>query len=149
MKFRQKFVTFQQESRRKLQNVGGSLRKLRKITNMCNENLLNFLGRRGGVSNFGIRAVFQWRLFVLCVVCSVFSRLGFQFFRWSSFSFVFHVGSTRWFFQRFFPLRLQKGAKECKSDRSRQELSNEYLVAKFGFDTAENESASPPPRTVK
>ena len=31
------------------------------------------------------------------------------------------------------------GAKECKSDRSRQELSNEYLVAKFGFDTAENE----------
>ena len=32
-----------------------------------------------------------------------------------------------------------KGAKECKSDRSRQELSNEYLVAKIGFDTAENE----------
>ena len=31
-----------------------------------------------------------------------------------------------------------KGAKERKSDRSRQELSNEYLVAKFGFDTAEN-----------
>ena len=31
------------------------------------------------------------------------------------------------------------GAKEGKSDRSRQELSNEYLVAKFGFDTAENE----------
>ena len=32
------------------------------------------------------------------------------------------------------------GAKECKSDRYRQELSNERLVAKFGFDTAENES---------
>ena len=31
-----------------------------------------------------------------------------------------------------------KGAKACKSCRSRQELSNEYLVAKFGFDTAEN-----------
>ena len=31
------------------------------------------------------------------------------------------------------------GAKECQSDRSRQELSNEYLVAKIGFDTAENE----------
>ena len=37
------------------------------------------------------------------------------------------------------------GAKTCKSCRSRQELSNEYsysneyLLAKFGFDTAENE----------
>ena len=31
------------------------------------------------------------------------------------------------------------GAKACKSCRSRQELSNEYLVAKFGVDTAENE----------
>ena len=31
------------------------------------------------------------------------------------------------------------GAKEYKSDRSRQELSKEYLVAKIGFDTAENE----------
>jgi len=27
----------------------------------------------------------------------------------------------------------------CKSDRSRQKLSNEYLIAKFGSDTAENE----------
>ena len=26
-----------------------------------------------------------------------------------------------------------------KSDRSRQEISNEYLVAKIGFDSAENE----------
>ena len=35
------------------------------------------------------------------------------------------------------------GAKECKIDRSRQELSysNEYLVAKFGFNTAKNESS--------
>ena len=31
------------------------------------------------------------------------------------------------------------GAKEYQSDRSRQELSNEYLIAKMGFDTAENE----------
>ena len=27
----------------------------------------------------------------------------------------------------------------CKSYRSRQELSNEYLLAKLGVDTAENE----------
>ena len=32
-----------------------------------------------------------------------------------------------------------KGAKACKFCRSRQELSNEYLLAKVGFDTAENE----------
>ena len=32
-----------------------------------------------------------------------------------------------------------KGAKACKSCRSRQELSIEYLLAKFGFDTAEKE----------
>ena len=31
------------------------------------------------------------------------------------------------------------GAKACKSCRSRQELSNEYFVAKFGVDTEENE----------
>ena len=31
------------------------------------------------------------------------------------------------------------GAEACKSRRSCQELSNEYLLAKFGFDTAENE----------
>ena len=31
-----------------------------------------------------------------------------------------------------------KGAQACKSGRSR-ELSNEYFLAKFGFDTAENE----------
>ena len=30
------------------------------------------------------------------------------------------------------------GAKACTSCRSRQELSNEYLLAKFGHDTAEN-----------
>ena len=33
-----------------------------------------------------------------------------------------------------------KGAKKCESDTSSQALSNEYLFAKFGFDTAENES---------
>ena len=42
-----------------------------------------------------------------------------------------------------------KGAKECKYDRSRQEFSNiffkldpnsnEYLLAKIGVDTAENQ----------
>ena len=32
-----------------------------------------------------------------------------------------------------------KGAEVCESCRSRQELSNEYLLAKFGFDTAESE----------
>ena len=31
------------------------------------------------------------------------------------------------------------GAKASKSCRFRQELSNEYLLAKIGFDTAENE----------
>ena len=31
------------------------------------------------------------------------------------------------------------GAKACKSCRSRQELSNEYLLANFGVDTEENE----------
>ena len=30
------------------------------------------------------------------------------------------------------------GAQTCKSYNSRQELSNEYLLAKIGFDTAEN-----------
>ena len=32
------------------------------------------------------------------------------------------------------------GAKACKYCKFRQELSNEYLLAKFSFDTAENES---------
>ena len=32
-----------------------------------------------------------------------------------------------------------RGAKACKYCRSRQELSNEYLLAKFGVDTEENE----------
>ena len=31
------------------------------------------------------------------------------------------------------------GAKACKSCRSRQEISNEYLFAKFGVGTEENE----------
>ena len=31
-----------------------------------------------------------------------------------------------------------KGAKMCKSCRSREELSNEYLLSKFGVDTPEN-----------
>ena len=32
-----------------------------------------------------------------------------------------------------------RGAKVCKSCRSWRELSHEYLLAKIGFDTAENE----------
>ena len=32
-----------------------------------------------------------------------------------------------------------KGAKACKSYRSRQELANEYFLVKFGVDTEENE----------
>ena len=32
-----------------------------------------------------------------------------------------------------------KGAEACKSCGSREELSNEYLLSKFGFGTAENE----------
>ena len=31
------------------------------------------------------------------------------------------------------------GAKDCISSRSRKMLKNEYLVAKIGLDTAENE----------
>ena len=31
-----------------------------------------------------------------------------------------------------------KGARVCKSCRFRQELSNEYVIANFGVDTAEN-----------
>ena len=31
------------------------------------------------------------------------------------------------------------GAKACKSCRSRQELSNAHLLAKYGVDTAENQ----------
>ena len=39
----------------------------------------------------------------------------------------------------FIVFRLEsKGAEVCKSCRSRQELSNECLLAKIGFDTAEN-----------
>ena len=39
----------------------------------------------------------------------------------------------------FLVLRLDsKDAKVCKSCRSRKELSNEYLLATFGVDTAEN-----------
>ena len=40
------------------------------------------------------------------------------------------------FFLKYWGL---SGAKACKSCRSRQELSNEYFIAKFGVDTEENE----------
>ena len=36
---------------------------------------------------------------------------------------------------------MRTGAKSCKSCRSRQEVSNEYLLAKFGVDTAEIEDS--------
>ena len=34
---------------------------------------------------------------------------------------------------------VRSGAKACGSCRTRKMLSNEYLLAKIGFDTAENE----------
>ena len=34
---------------------------------------------------------------------------------------------------------VRSGAKACGSCRIRKMLSNEYLLVKFGFDTAENE----------
>ena len=34
---------------------------------------------------------------------------------------------------------VRSGAKACVSCRTRKMLSNEYLLVKFGFDTAENE----------
>ena len=40
------------------------------------------------------------------------------------------------FFLKYWGL---SGAKACKSCRSRQELSNEYFLAKLGVDTEENE----------
>ena len=41
-------------------------------------------------------------------------------------------------FSRVFSTWDSKGAKVCRSCRSRKMLQNEYLVAKIGFDTAEN-----------
>ena len=38
-----------------------------------------------------------------------------------------------------FEVEDSKAAKDCKSDRSRQALSNEDLLAKIGFNAAENE----------
>ena len=40
------------------------------------------------------------------------------------------------------------GAKACKSCRSRQELSNDHLLAKFGFDRTDNEPDKTPPRDL-
>ena len=39
----------------------------------------------------------------------------------------------------FLKISVSIGAKDWKSCRSRKTLQNEYLVAKFCFDTAENE----------
>ena len=45
--------------------------------------------------------------------------------------------SLRWVFQGF-PISEKKGAKECKSCRSRKTLQNEYLVAIVATHIAEN-----------
>ena len=37
------------------------------------------------------------------------------------------------------PGSVARTVQRCALCRSRRELSNEYLLAKFGFDTAENE----------
>ena len=45
-----------------------------------------------------------------------------------------------------FPHRKKKGAKECKSCRSRRVLQNAYLPARIGVDTAENEPSEVSPK---
>ena len=52
------------------------------------------------------------------------------------------VGGVRVVFSGPFPVGTHKVQWAMKSDRcdSRQELSNEYLVAKSGFDRAEHRS---------
>ena len=52
-------------------------------------------------------------------------------------------------FDEFFQYWSLSGAEACKSCRSRQELSNEYFLAKFGVDTAENEPAKNLQKVVK
>ena len=51
----------------------------------------------------------------------------------------FSLGFSGRFFSRQFSTWDSKGAKVCKSCRSRKMLKDEYLVAKIGFDTEENE----------
>ena len=52
--------------------------------------------------------------------------------------FLFGVFLARPFFPHFSPVD-SKTVQRSALCRSRRELSNEYLLAKFGFDTAENE----------
>ena len=55
---------------------------------------------------------------------------------------LFGVVLARFFFPQFSIMDSKTGAKECIveiSARAFQANSNEYLLAKFGFDTAENE----------
>ena len=54
------------------------------------------------------------------------------------FSPLFGVVLARPFFPHFSPVD-SKAVQRSALCRSRRELSNEYLLAKFGFDTAENE----------
>jgi len=51
---------------------------------------------------------------------------------------LFGVVLARPFFPHFSPVD-SKAVQRSALCRSRRELSNEYLLAKFGFDTAENE----------
>ena len=57
-------------------------------------------------------------------------------FEWIEFSFTKVYQNYDDFWVKFLYL---SGAKVCTSCRSRRELPNEYLVAKIGVDTAENE----------
>ena len=70
---------------------------------------------------------------------------------WNKFA-IFEIDLFSYFLNLFFSLKSQQimmnllmiflgrsGEKECKADRFRQEFSKEYLVAKVGFDSAENE----------
>ena len=51
---------------------------------------------------------------------------------------LFGVVLARPFFPHFSPMD-SKAVQRSALCRSRRELSNDYLLAKFGFDTAENE----------
>ena len=64
-----------------------------------------------------------------CVICIA---AAFQFMS----LFIFSMFIFAYFFTQTDPKRTVQRSALC---RSRRELSNEYLLAKFGFDTAENE----------
>ena len=101
----------------------------------CRENMLTFhaepfsqllsLERWSGTSP-GLAALLWSDGFFSGAVCfarRTLARIAFQVFKFSMFF-----------------LSDSNGAHVCKSCRSRQELSNEHLLAKFGVDTVENGS---------